>query len=208
MSKIRILLVAFALYIAMPGTNAQDNRVIRDVILLNVQPYEVLMTKEGDVVAKIRHIPNYLTSGEKVKPASVNPSLAAGTETRPVEPEEQGTQVSDRDDPSHPYASNGQDMLPKFDYFEVIFSKGTATLSAESLSTLNELATMLKANPGKMVQMFGFQNETPLVATLLSKRRQDACVAYLKIKGVQVSKQVLPGNVTEGTNNKIVFGFQ
>ena len=201
-------LIAFTGLFIFSGAHAQNDRVIRDVVLLNVEPYEVLMTMNGDIVAKIRHMPDYLKSAELVPAKSIDPEILA--EHDPSFDDVPPTELSQNQTtaPAQVKAPMTPEVIIAPGHYEVLFAKGTATLSADGLQTLNDLATELKSDPEKKVQLFGFRNESAMVASLLTKRRQDACISYLKIKGVHVDKQVLRGNVTEGTSNKIVFGFQ
>lgn len=190
--------------------NAQEQRVIKDVVLLNIEPYEVLMTESGNIITKVRHLPNYLKTHDVVRRQKVDTKivpksqkakedqLIAKNDRVIVEPEVKVNELTSVQVPLRTYK----------DHYEVNFARGTATLSGEAISILNELAEVLKADPSQNIQVFGFQNESPMVASLLSKRRQDACIAYLSIKGVAVRKQISKGSVTPGTNNKIVFGFE
>ena len=192
---------------------AQQQRVIKDGVLLNVEPYEVLMTPNGDILSKIRHLPDYLKSLEKIERQFVNTELASREVKREVPgtintkelTSDEVTQDKLNENEVVPFAA---EAIPKTGHYEVIFSKGTATLTSLALNTLNKLAEELKQNPDQRIQVFGFKNESPMVASLLAKRRQDACVAYLRIKGVDVDNQVSKGSVTQGTSNKIVFGFE
>ena len=192
---------------------AQEQRVIRDVVLLNVEPYEVLMTTNGDILSRIRHLPDYLKSLETIERQFVNTELASREAKREI-PGEINTQKATQNEEPQNQVNNIEvvpftaEAIPKTGHYEVIFSKGTATLTSKAIQTLNLLAEELKQNPDQRIQVFGFKNESPMVASLLAKRRQDACVAYLRIKGVDVENQVSKGSVTQGTSNKIVFGFE
>jgi outer membrane protein OmpA-like peptidoglycan-associated protein len=194
--------------------SAQEDRVIRDVVLLNIEPYEVLMNEDGDIIARVRHLPDYLKSTEELKKtrvateiASREPKRQMGGDVNPSivksvsESEAENTQMQT-------FPENNPDDRATEDFYEVVFAKGTATLSSQAITVLNELAAVLNNDPGKKIQVFGFKNEPAMVASLLAKRRQEACIAYLRIKGVDVDGQVTKGSVTEGVSNKIVFGFE
>lgn len=193
--------------------NAQQQRVIKDVVLLNVEPYEVLMTEEGNIITKVRHLPNYLNSLELIEDQKVETGIVARSSEERIIPGEVAL-VKEKYSPET--RSDDQDIpvidkpaAPLFeDHYEVSFTKGTATLSDRAITTLNELANILNQNPEQKIQVFGFKNEEPMVASLLAKRRQDACIAYLRIKGVNIESQITKGSVTDGTSNKIVFGFE
>jgi len=200
--------IIFAIAILFSSTAyGQERRIIRDVILLNVQPYEVLMTENGDVVAKLKHIPNYMESDIVIPKIETKSSVIPATKVK------KQVMIAQEEPETKKYVAPKRLVSkPNFEsfkeYYEIDFTKGTATLSSSVLKTLNELADVLKSNPDKKVQVFGFENESPIVASLLSKRRIDACVTYLKIKGVAVHNQVFKGSITKGTTNKVVFGFE
>ena len=190
--------------------SAQEQRVIKDVVLLNIEPYEVLMTESGNIITKVRHLPNYLKTYDVIERQKVDTKIVPKSQKakndqliakKEMVIEDEAFKVKEE-------APVKESLKTYRDHYEVNFAKGTATLSGEAISILNELAEVLKADPSQNIQVFGFQNESPMVASLLSKRRQDACIAYLSIKGVAISKQISKGSVTPGTNNKIVFGFE
>lgn len=213
MNKLLILSVLVFSLLFTVQINAQNNRVIKDVVLLNIEPYEVLMNDQGDIIAKIRHLPDYLNSKEEFKGEKVNTEVAVREAKREVPGGVSDVAVKaiepqqDETDSGEP-AVFQPTIIKANGYYEVNFSKGTATLSNKAINILNELAQVLKEQPDKKIQVFGFKNEPAIVAALLSKRRQDACIAYLRIKGVDIDRQVRKGSVTEGASNKIVFGFE
>lgn len=210
------LLILSGLIVTMFMTvqlSAQKQRVIKDVVLLNVEPYEVLMTDEGDIIAKIRHLPNYLITPDVIQQQRVNTEIASREPKREipgnVKKVEEKSNISDSSEVALTEPSVYSPTINKAKgHYEVNFVKGTATLSNEAISILNDLAQVLKQNPDRKIQVFGFKNESPIIASLLSKRRQDACIAYLRIKGVNIDQQVRKGSVTDGVSNKIVFGFE
>jgi len=186
----------------------QEARIIRDVVLLNIEPYEVLMTEKGDILSKIRSIPDYLTSDKVIKKESNKSEIAISHDVASKEETKAENILTSYTKKEKRTISPVINNEIRRDYFEVEFIQGTATLTSKAISTLNELASILKSNRQQSVQIFGFQNESPQIASLLSKRRRDACVAYLKIKGVKTRDQLSLGSITRGTNNKIVFGFE
>jgi hypothetical protein len=188
--------------------SAQRQRVIRDVVLLDREPYEVLMSENGDIISRIMHLPNYLTSAGFIEQQVTSDEPLVKSNEQKVDEINQDL-AKNIIVPKNARVVKPVTKSPEYkDYYEIEFAQGTATLSAKSIAILNELAKMLHANPNQKVQVFGFQNESPIIALLLSKRRRDACIAYLKIKGVRIDRQISKGSITEGANNKIVFGFE
>jgi len=214
MNRLKIIIALLLILFLRPQGQAQDQRVIRDVILLDRQPFEVLMSENGDILSKIRHLPDYLRSPELVPKQVTRSDEPLAEKTPRVKPQEIEDSPEQSSVPLVKLQPARQIVAPvtaqgEFkEYYEINFTAETATLSSTAISTLNELAIILNANPSQRVQVFGFQNESPLIAMLLSKRRRDACIAYLKIKGVRVDKQITRGSITQGVTNKIVFGLE
>jgi len=208
MKTIFLGLNLFVFLLASYSMTAQHQRTIRDVVLLNVEPFEVLMTENGEIITKIRHIPNYLNLEKKIQALSIKSEIA-------LNPKVESQKEVIAADIVSPFKKIEKRVVSQTvpngnfkEYYEIEFTPGTATLSSRAIASLNELATVLQSNPDRKVQIFGFQNEAPLLASLLSKRRRDGCVAYLKIKGVNTREQLRLGSITKGANNKIVFGFE
>jgi outer membrane protein OmpA-like peptidoglycan-associated protein len=213
MNRLLILSVLVMSLLFTVQINAQNTRVIKDVVLLNIEPYEVLMNDKGDIIAKVRHLPDYLKSSDDYKGEKVNTEVAQREGKRDIPGGISDVAVKPMEE-KQVQANVGEEVeyqptvIKANGHFEVNFAKGTATLNNKAIATLNELAQVLQQYPEKKIQVFGFKNEPAIVASLLSKRRQDACIAYLRIKGVDIDRQVRKGSVTEGASNKIVFGFE
>ena len=207
MNYLRLLGLVTLLILGSIQSYGQNQRVIRDVVLLNVEPYEVLMTEEGDILSKIRHLPNYLKSAQKVEKKVIKSEIASKVEEESKTLAKAEAKSEKTNQFKEKRITRAQSVDFK-DHYEIKFNDRTATLTNVALKTLDELSTFLKTNPDQKVQVFGFENESPQLAALLSKRRRDACIAYLKIKGVRVEDQIIRGSITKGTYNKIVFGLQ
>ena len=194
------IVILFAVTLSAQSNSEKiDRSVVKNVVLINTNPWEVLMSKNGDVLAKIQHLPNFLKGYEKseikvedvvikeelkIVKAETTPVVNAGFVKNIVE-------VSMEESPQ--------------DIKEVFFNVGSALMRFSQISLLDEIAVSLNENKNLKFKLYGFSNEPEYRSHILSKRRFDAVLAYLKIKAVDIDKQIIVGSSVSGENNKIVF---
>ncbi len=186
------MLLVFTLN-AQVTTSKIDKNIVQNVVLINSMPWEVLMSKDGEILAKLKYLPNYLKGYDLnwEKDTNFEPPI-------PVKVQAQKTMHSDIQNDFVNSAKNS----------EIFFHVGSALLKSKQIQQLNELAQQLNSNPSMVVRLFGFTHEPETRSSILGKRRMDAVKAYLKIKGVDVDRQIVRGSNVEGENNKIVFAFE
>jgi len=163
-----------------------DNEPLQRVILLNSDPWEVLLARDGEIIAKLKYLPFYFEHTKyKQKPEKSRfitrnkPKESAATFTEPLK-----------------------------DFGDIYFLPGSALLRKKQIQLLNNLANILKAGKDKKITLLGFTNEPDMIASILGKRRMDAVITYLKIKGVDVDRQVERGSTVKGVNSKVVYVFR
>ena len=184
---------------AQSNSEKIDRNVVKNVVLINTNPWEVLMSKNGDVLAKVQHLPDFLKGYEKsenkVEGVVIKESLNKDkVETTPVV--------------NAGFVKNTVEILMEEspqDIKEVFFNIGSALMRSSQISLLNDMAVSLKADKNLKYKLYGFSNEPEYRSHILSKRRFDAVLAYLKIKAVDIDKQIIIGSSVNGENNKIVF---
>jgi len=163
-----------------------DTETIRKVVLLNSTPWEVLMNRDGEILAKLHYLPNYFSNKN------------IGYDKRKMYSYVQN-------------ASNRKDEITDADikgFGDIYFLPGSALLRKKQINILNKLAEILKRDRNKKIVLLGFTNEPVMIASVLGKRRMDAVITYLKIKGVDIANQVERGSTAKGVNNKIAYIFK
>ena len=77
----------------------------------------------------------------------------------------------------------------------VYFNTGTATISAKALKPLDEVITILKANPTAKLSIEGHTDNTGKedINKALSQKRADAIAAYLTKKGIEATRLTATG---------------
>ena len=176
---------------AQTDTKIIEKNVVQNVVLINSMPWEVLMSRDGDILAKLKYLPDFL------KGYDVNWEKDTNYEP-PVPIVNKAVQNND--------VANWQNNFNQDNKIsEIYFHVGSALLKNKQIHELNVLAQKLNSNPSLVFRLFGFVHEPETRASILGKRRMDAVIAYLRIKGVDVDRQVIRGNVVNGQNNKIVF---
>jgi outer membrane protein OmpA-like peptidoglycan-associated protein len=196
--KIFIIMLLGANMFAQTNSQDIDKDVVKNVVLINSAPWEVLMSKNGDILAKLTYLPDYLKGYDIDWKNNTNfePAIPLANNTnhkkqiKALEKRYQNVDLS------------GLDKIK-----EIYFSVGSALLSNKAINDLNNIALELNSNKNKVLRLFGFIHEPESRYSILGRRRMDAVIAYLKIKGVDIDNQIIRGNNVKGENNKIVFAF-
>jgi outer membrane protein OmpA-like peptidoglycan-associated protein len=189
-------LLFFVINLSAQSNSEQINKnVIKNVILINTSPWEVLMSKNGDILAKLQYLPDYLKGYDVDWKTDSNIEIKNKPVAK-VELKKEKTPLV-----KEPKINN----TPENSYKEIYFSTGSALLKSSQISQLNEIALKLTSNKNNIMKLYGFNSEPDYRSRILSKRRMDAVLAYLKIKGVNIDDQIIVGNTVNGQNNKIVF---
>ena len=176
--------------------NDIDKNVVKNVVLINSAPWEVLMSKNGDILAKLNYLPDFLKGYDVDWQEDTNyePDIPIAGK---LDSKKQSVALN-----SHVSKVNNTGINK---IQEVYFSVGSALLSNGAIRQLNQIANTLINDKNKTMRLFGFVNEPDSRYSILGKRRMDAVIAYLRIKGVDVDTQVKRGNNVKGQNNKIVL---
>ncbi len=206
MKKVIVLLLLLsACYIGNSQSNSDrlKNNVVKKIILIDQVPTEVLMNKNGDILAKLNVLPDYLKKYEvqdsvidisnvKVESTEIlNTTIVANeTSASPGIFETSNPVNSDLN------SSNNQ---------EIKFKIGTAFIDPSQISILNDLINQINNGLISNIKLYGFINEPVYRSTILSQRRMEAILAYMKVKGVDIDNSVVIGNSVNGQNNKIVL---
>ena len=181
-------------------TNSQDieKDVIKNVVLINSSPWEVLMSKNGDILAKLTYLPDFLKGYDIDWKEDTNfePNIPL------VKNVKSQNHVEAQGKKEQKFSKTGVNKIK-----EIYFNVGSALLSNKAIADLNNLAQDLNNNRDNVLRLFGFINEPESRSSILGRRRMDAVIAYLKIKGVNIDTQIKRGNNVKGRNNKIVFAF-
>ncbi len=181
-------------------SNSQDidKNVVRNVILINSAPWEVLMSKNGDILAKLTYLPDYLKGYDVDWKENTNyePDIPVASNINSL------NQLKTFKKKEGVISNSGINKVK-----EIYFRVGSALLSNNAINDLNIIAQKLNNNKDSVLRLFGFINEPESRSSILGKRRMDAVIAYLKIKGVNIDSQIKRGNSVKGKNNKIVFAF-
>ena len=155
------------------------------------------MSQNGDVLAKLKHKPNYLKGHDaewkKIKTVS-NSNIA-----KVAPPKKEKIVLEPKE------VLRFSDAPLKSEVQEVFFGTGSALLRSNEITFLNNIALKITQNKNLKYKLFGFNSEPDYRFHILAKRRMDAIMGYLKIKGVDLNKQIVVGSSVNGENNKVVF---
>lgn len=192
-----------------------SQKIIQDVILIDIEPYEVRMTEDGKILDRINYLPDYFKDYEArrgknyVVPAS-NIIAAQPLETeefRVVDPPIPEVKVTIKETVElEEQAVFVEKSFPN--QYNVFFDQGKATLSNDGIKVLDLLAEHMLSQPDVNVIAITFFYEPVSIAQLLSQRRREACISYLKIKGVDVDEHVVKGSISQSQVNKVYFGLK
>ena len=190
-----ILLLLNVCYIGYSQTNSVkvSNNVFKKVILIDAVPTEVLMNWNGDILAKLNILPNYLKDYE-IEDSIIDISNVQ-IDTFSI------AENSFREE----VAQNANFSLDNSSNFEISFKGGTAYIGPSQIQVLNDLISRLNSNKIGAIKLFGFVNEPDYRSGILSQRRMEAILAYMAVKGVDIDSKVVVGDSVNGQNNKIVF---
>jgi len=191
----------------------ESQKIIQDVILIDIQPFEVRMTEDGNIIDTLNYLPDYFKEYEarKDKKPIAQEHLYIAKQTN--EPKVQDipipeVKVNIKETVQIAETAELQEPTDFPDQYNVFFDQGKATLTHEGIAVLDQLATHLLSQPDISVIAITFFYEPVTIAQLLSQRRRDACVSYLKIKGVNVDEQVVKGSINQSQVNKVYFGLK
>ena len=190
-----IMLFAANMFSQTVGGDIDEN-VVKNVVLINSAPWEVLMSKNGDILSKLTYLPDFLKGYDIDWQEDTNyePDIPVANKLNSQK------QIFAANKEVEKVSNTGINKVQ-----EVYFSVGSALLSNGAIRKLNEVAETLNNDKNKTMRLFGFVNEPDSRYSILGKRRMDAVIAYLRIKGVDVDTQVKRGNNVKGQNNKIVL---
>jgi len=204
------IMLIFVLFFCILSLSAQSNSqkvskdVVKNVVLINKNPWEVLMTRNGDILAKLKDIPDYLKGVEDNPDAPVADNLSypktivKSTPVTVSEPKiNDEVLLNEMDRPDTPDFEDTK--------LEVVFNLGSALLTSKQINLLNSISSRLIADKSLKFNLFGFNSEPEYRFYILSKRRMDAVLSYLKVKGVDIDNQIIVNSSVKGKNNKIVF---
>ncbi len=192
-----IMLLAINVF-SQTNSSDIDKNVVKNVVLINSSPWEVLMSKNGDILAKLTYLPDYLKGYDVDWKEDTNyePEIPLANK---LNYKKQNLVLNKKE---QKIDKTGINKIK-----EIYFSVGSALLSNRAIKDLNKIAESLNNNRKQTLRLFGFVNEPDSRYSILGKRRMDAVIAYLKIKGVNIDTQIIRGNNVKGQNNKIVFAF-
>jgi len=206
------IMLIFVLFFCVLSLSAQSNSqkvskdVVKNVVLINKNPWEVLMTKNGDILAKLKDIPDYLKGVEEnpIAPVAANPlyteTIVKSTLVTVSKPNSNDVAVLKENKINRPDTPDIKDAR-----LEVVFNLGSALLTSNQINLLNSISSRLIADKSLKFNLFGFNSEPEYRFYILSKRRMDAVLSYLKVKGVDIDNQIIINSSVKGKNNKIVF---
>jgi hypothetical protein len=190
-----VLLLLNVCYFGYSQTNSDKvkNNVFKKVILIDAVPTEVLMNRNGDILAKLNVLPDYLKAYETqdsiIDISNVKIENTSVAENLQAEKELVKENLS--------FKSNTN--------LEIKFKGGTAYIDPSQIQILNDLIYHLNSGSIQAIKLFGFINEPDYRSGILAQRRMEAILAYMKVKGVDIDNKVILGNSVSGQNNKIVF---
>ena len=202
-----IFVLFFCTYNVFGQSNSEEinKSVVKNVVLINTNPWEVLMTKNGDILAKLKNKPNYLKGYETtsknhtpITPVYENAVVVAKKKESILASDATVSKVETK-------VVNDKVLFLDEDRLQVTFKLGSALLSSKEIAFLNKIAAKLDADRNLKYNVFGFSSEPEYRFYILSKRRMNAVLSYLKVKGVDVDKQIIVNSAVKGKNNKIVF---
>ncbi len=197
-----IFILFFCTYNVFGQSNSEEinKNVVKNVILINTNPWEVLMSRNGDILAKLKNMPNYLKTYE-----------TGSTKSTPITPVNNDVAVVRKkesipaDDVSSSKVINNKVSPVVQNKLQVTFKLGSALLSSEGITFLNKIVSELNIDRSLKYNIFGFNSEPEYRFYILSKRRMNAVLSYLKVKGVDIDKQIIVNSTVKAKNNKIVF---
>lgn len=206
MKKVIVLLLLLSVYYignSQANSDRLKNNVVKKIILIDQVPTEVLMNKNGDILAKLNVLPDYLKKYEvqdsvidisnvKVDSSQILNTIIVSKETS------NASVIAESTTPAN-YEMNSS-INP-----EIKFKIGTAFIDPSQIGTLNNLIVQINNGLISNVKLYGFINEPVYRSSILSQRRIEAILAYMKVKGVDIDNKVIVGNSVNGQNNKIVL---
>lgn len=206
------VLFALLLFSAISVTYSQSNsdqvnkNIIKKVILIDNAPYEVLMNSNGDIVAKLSYLPDYLKAFEEgtITLDSLN-ELEDSDNLKKIDLTDIHSEVAIQTTNTK-LDSKSETLIG--DKVDITFKGSTALLESEQIKILNDVIVNLKSGNIKSIKLFGFVNEPEYRSAILSERRMQAIMAYLKIKGIDIDKMVQNQNTVEAHNNKVVIAYE
>jgi outer membrane protein OmpA-like peptidoglycan-associated protein len=190
-------------------------KIIQDVILIDIEPYEVRMTEDGKILDRINYLPNYFKDYEAKKGKTY-----MLPESNIIVAQSLGKEELPSEDPPIPEVKvniketielEKQEVVVEKSFpnqYNVFFEQGKATLSNDGINVLDQLAEHMLSQPDVNVIAITFFYEPVTIAQLLSQRRREACISYLKIKGVDVDEHVVKGSISQSQVNKVYFGLK
>jgi hypothetical protein len=196
-----VLLLLNVCYYGYSQTNSDKlkNNVFKRVILIDAVPTEVLMNRNGDILAKLNVLPDYLkayeTQDSVIDISNVRIEDITLGETSLIA----DNHVVFAEAPKENLSFNDNSNL------EIKFKGGTAYIDPPQIQILNSMINELTLGRTKAIKLFGFVNEPDYRSAILSQRRMEAILAYMKVKGVDIDSKVIVGSSVSGQNNKIVF---
>ncbi len=202
-----IFVLFFCTYNVFGQSNSEEinKSVVKNIVLINKNPWEVLMTKNGDILAKLKSKPNYL-KGYETSSENYTPITPAYEKSVVVAKKKEYAPVSNESvSKVETKVSNDKVSPIDEDRLQVTFNLGSALLSSDDITLLNKIAAELDADRNLKYNVFGFNSEPEYRFYILSKRRMDAVLSYLNVKGVDIDKQIIVNSAVKGKNNKIVF---
>ncbi|MGE5354746.1 MAG: hypothetical protein ACM3PT_00770 [Deltaproteobacteria bacterium] len=198
MKKVLVLLLLLSFgYYGFSQSNSEKvkNNVFKRVILIDAVPTEVLMNRNGDILAKLNVLPDYLKKFESQD--SIIDISNVKIEEAPVT--ESNTIIASAETNSPDFISKENPEL------EIKFKGGTAYIDPPQIQILNNIISKLNSGLIQNVRLYGFVNEPAYRSSILSQRRMEAVLAYMKVKGVDIDTKVVVGSSVSAMNNKIVF---
>ncbi len=187
---------------AQASVNKEINpNLIKNVVLINTNPWEVLMNAKGDIFSKLSQKPKYLYNYEDKSDDYQYAEMGAEAESS-FNNQYTSSNVENTTPNEYP-----RKVLVPLDEreIEINFKKGNATIGQSEVAILDNLAQVLQNNPNKKFKIFSFNDEPASKSYILSKRRIDATLKYLNIKGIDTDQRLVIGNSVNGKSNKIVF---
>jgi hypothetical protein len=197
-----VLLLLNVCYYGYSQTNSDKlkNNVFKRVILIDAVPTEVLMNKNGDILAKLNVLPDYLKAYE-TQDSIIDISNVRTEDITLVET----SIIADNNNEVIPEAPKENLSFNNNSNLEIKFKGGTAYIDPPQIQILNSMINELTLGRTKAIKLFGFVNEPDYRSAILSQRRMEAILAYMKVKGVDIDSKVIVGSSVSGQNTKIVF---
>jgi len=164
---------------------------MKKVILIDTVATEVILNKNGDILAIIRTIPDYFDNNKFAEEITMGVEIADISSGDIITAERDAQKASRH---SNPLIN-----------FEISFKSKTAYIDPLQIAYLDHIIADLNSGRIDKVRLFSFVNEPYHLARLLVERRLEAVTTYMKIKGIDVDSRVIIENAVEGKSNKIVF---